>query len=173
MTKRSDALRDRALSAAVPRVSPMGRWGGERRDGEAVVPAAGETFPFPPPPPRNTDRRHVAGDNVQRGVQGVQLHAVPRAAVNQSRPEVIPHPPLPAPPPPSTDAEARGSPALLRNGSWGRWVHLLGVMLSAAVCGRSRFSPLPCLVLLIAASPRCNNSTPVCISSSQVGLRRH
>lgn len=100
MTKRSDALRDRALSAAVPRVSPMGRWaGGERWDGEAVVPAAGETFPFPPPPPRNTDRRHLAGDNVQRGVQGVQLHAVPRAAVNQSRPEVIPHPPLPAPPP--------------------------------------------------------------------------
>lgn len=28
MTKRSDALRDRALSAAVPRESPMGRWGG-------------------------------------------------------------------------------------------------------------------------------------------------
>lgn len=50
MTKRSDALRDRALSAAVPRESPMGRWGGgERWDGEAVVPAAGETFPFPPP----------------------------------------------------------------------------------------------------------------------------
>lgn len=51
MTKRSDALRDRALSAAVPRVSPMGRWGGERWDGEAVVPAAGETFSFPPPLP--------------------------------------------------------------------------------------------------------------------------
>lgn len=62
MTKRSDALRDRALSAAVPRVSPMGRWGGERWDGEAVVPAAGETFPFPSPPlPSQEHRQKTPG----------------------------------------------------------------------------------------------------------------
>lgn len=62
MTKRSDALRDRALSAAVPRESPMGRWGGgERWDGEAVVPAAGETFPFPPPPTSQEHRQKTPG----------------------------------------------------------------------------------------------------------------
>lgn len=100
MTKRSDALRDRALSAAVPRESPMGRWGGGSAGTvKLLFPQPVRRSPSPPLPPRNTDRRHLAGDNVQRGVQGVQLHAVPRAAVNQSRPEVIPHPPLPAPPP--------------------------------------------------------------------------